>query len=223
MRSITDVCGAKNFFFDFDGTVADTQTDIILAWKAALKESGIECPNFDSLYKTGPTMDETARMISPGISNEAIAELKNRFKKAYDGSGFPITKPYPCAEKMLHDIANAGRRSFIATNKRTKPLMFLLEKFDLKHFFTGIYSSDMTEGRIATKTESLQNAFRDFGISKTDALMIGDTKGDIDAAHTAGIPVAAVAWGYGTESEFSEADIVIDRDMNILKSNGRIF
>ena len=34
-------------FFDLDGTLADTDRDIREAWKAALRDLGLDCPDFD--------------------------------------------------------------------------------------------------------------------------------------------------------------------------------
>ena len=39
-------------------------------------------------------------------------------------------------------------------------------------------------------------------------LMIGDRAHDIEGAATFGIPTAAVAWGYGTSSEWEQADFL---------------
>ena len=37
----------KLWFFDLDGTLADTDRDIREAWKATLVDLGLECPGFD--------------------------------------------------------------------------------------------------------------------------------------------------------------------------------
>lgn len=43
-------------FFDLDGTLADTDGDIRLAWKAAMADMKLECPRFDELFVAGPTI-----------------------------------------------------------------------------------------------------------------------------------------------------------------------
>ena len=42
----------KHWFFDFDGTLCDTEADIKAAWRAAIRGLGRECPRFDAVYRT---------------------------------------------------------------------------------------------------------------------------------------------------------------------------
>ena len=51
----------QHWFFDFDGTLCDTEADIKSAWRAALRNLGRDCPHFDSVYRTGPTLDQVVR------------------------------------------------------------------------------------------------------------------------------------------------------------------
>ena len=55
----------KFCFFDLDGTLADTDADIRLAWKKAISDLGLECPDFDARFVSGPPFDEMARTLFP--------------------------------------------------------------------------------------------------------------------------------------------------------------
>ena len=64
----------KFWFFDLDGTLADTDRDIREAWKAALRDLGLDCPRFDEVFVAGPPIDEMTRRLFPDRFTPALAE-----------------------------------------------------------------------------------------------------------------------------------------------------
>ena len=57
----------KNYwFFDLDGTLADTDTDIREAWKATLSDLGLNHPRFDEIFVVTPDKD-AAQLVRPGV------------------------------------------------------------------------------------------------------------------------------------------------------------
>ena len=63
MKMPVDVC-----FFDFDGTLGDTRNGICNAWKQTIAELGVECPDFDRLFRVGPPVDMMAKLLFPEAS-----------------------------------------------------------------------------------------------------------------------------------------------------------
>ena len=49
-------------FFDLDGTLADTDPDIRVSWKAAMKDLGLSYPDFDRDFIAGPTLESQLEM-----------------------------------------------------------------------------------------------------------------------------------------------------------------
>ena len=91
----------RHWFFDFDGTLCDTEADIKRAWRAALRELGRDCPQFDAVYRTGPTLDQVTYMLFDDATPELVEQIRARFKTCYDQGGFPETKPYPWVPAWL--------------------------------------------------------------------------------------------------------------------------
>ena len=199
-----------HWFFDFDGTLCDTEADIKVAWRAALRDLGRDCPQFDSVYRTGPTLDQIAYELFDDATPELVERIRTLFKSSYDASGNPLTAPYPWVPAWLADLKAAGAHLYVATNKRFSPMGALMRKMGWEELFDGYYSFDMYPGERLKKHELLLRVMRERGISPDDAVMVGDTKGDVDAGKAAGLYTIGCTWGYGSRDELEGADEIHD-------------
>ena len=212
----------QHWFFDFDGTLCDTEADIKSAWRAALRNIGRDCPHFDRVYRTGPTLDQVVYMLFDDATPELVNAVKAQFSTCYDASGFPATHPYPWVPAWLADLKRQGCRIYVATNKRWNPTRLLMAKLGWDVLFDGYYSFDMFVDSAATrvalprkalsKAELLTEVMRQRGIVPADAVMVGDTKGDVTAGAAAGMYTIGCTWGYGTREELEGADEIYDAE-----------
>lgn len=200
----------KHWFFDFDGTLCDTEADIKEAWREAIRQLGRPCPDFDRVYRTGPTLDEMVARLFPGSGPDLVEQVRALFGPAYDQSGFPQTAPYPWMVTRLDALRAEGCRLYVATNKRWRPLAALRTRLGWETRFDGWYAFDMYAGERLTKGALLQRALAERGIAPEDAVMVGDTAGDITAGKTAGLYTIGCTWGYGSREELDGADEIWD-------------
>lgn len=199
-----------HWFFDFDGTLCDTEADIKSAWRAVIKKLGRECPQFDAVYKTGPNIDQVTYMLFDDATPELVEQIRTLFKTCYDQSGFPETKPYPWIPAWLADLKAKGCHIYVATNKRFNPMGALMRKMNWVELFDGYYSFDMYDGLKLKKAELLKRVMAERGIDPADAVMVGDTRGDVEAGKGAGLYTIGCTWGYGTREELEGADEIHD-------------
>lgn len=199
-----------HWFFDFDGTLCDTEADIKAAWRRALAALGRECPHFDSVYKTGPTIDKVVHMLFADATPRLVEDVRGLFKKFYDAGGFPSTRPYPWTPGWIESLKSEGRHVYVATNKRYGPLVPLMAKMGWTDVFDGFYAFDMFPGEKLRKSELLCRVMEERGIAAEDAVMVGDTAGDVEAGREAGLYTIGCTWGYGTREELEGADEIYD-------------
>jgi len=221
----------RHWFFDFDGTLCDTEADIKSAWRAALRNIGRDCPHFDRVYRTGPTLDQVVYMLFDDATPSLVDAVKAQFRTCYDAGGFPATRPYPWVPGWIADLKRQGCHVYVATNKRWNPTRLLMAKLGWDELFDGYYSFDMfvdparsprrgdptkadamVPQRALSKAELLAEVMRQRGIDPADAVMVGDTKGDVTSGAAAGMYTIGCTWGYGTREELEGADEIYDAE-----------
>jgi phosphoglycolate phosphatase len=199
-----------HWFFDFDGTLARTGEDIVLAWKKTIAEMGLSCPHFDEVFRIGPTLEKMAYELFDNVTPELVAELTERFKPNYDESGFPNTVPYPGVIEKLNHLKEQGSKIYIVTNKRHAATQKIVKALGWEDLFDGVWSFDSFADARYKKPDLLARLLKDLNVSPDDAVMVGDTKGDIDAGKANGVRTIGVTWGYGTKEELVEADEICE-------------
>ena len=199
------------WFFDLDGTLADTDRDIREAWKAALRDLGLDCPRFDEVFVAGPPIDEMTRRLFPDRFTPALADdVRRLFASHYDNDGFPNTFEYPGVLAEVRAVAAAGATAAIVTNKRHAGATAMARRFGWNGVFAGgVWSGDMFPGRKLAKTELLAEVMRRLGAAPGESVMVGDTASDFEAARANGVFSVGVEWGYGRPDELAEADVTV--------------
>ena len=201
----------KFWFFDLDGTLADTDRDIREAWKAALRDLGLDCPRFDEVFVAGPPIDEMTRRLFPDRFTPALADdVRRLFASHYDNDGFPNTFEYPGVLAEVRAVAAAGATAAIVTNKRHAGATAMARRFGWNGVFAGgVWSGDMFPGRKLAKTELLAVVMQRLGAAPGESVMVGDTASDFEAARANGVFSVGVEWGYGRPDELAAADVTV--------------
>ena len=198
----------KYVFFDLDGTLADTDPDIRRAWKAALVDLKLECPDFDAKFVAGPPIDEMVKILFPDRFTQKLADdLRAGFARHYDGDGFPQTFEYPGVMDEVRRLKAEGRVVAIVTNKRYVGATAMARHFGWDQVFDGIYAGDMTTPKVR-KPELLRRVLAHYGAAPADCVLVGDTANDFEAAAANGVRSLAIAWGYGKPEELARADAI---------------
>ena len=199
----------SHWFFDLDGTLARTGEDIIIAWKGALKALGRDLSRFDEVFSIGPTLEKVVYELYEDATPELVAQLLESFKPRYDESGFPNTVPYDGIPEFLNELKSRGAKIYIVTNKRHVPTQGIAKKFGWDRLFDGIWSYDSRAVKYK-KPELLALLLEELKVDPADAVMVGDTKGDVDSGKANGLATIGVSWGYGAREELAGADRVFD-------------
>ncbi len=201
--------------FDVDGTLVDSQGDILAAMGHAFGRAGLGVPARDAVLGIiGLSLDVAMMRLAPQADTQIQARMVEWYKEAYMDlrarTGAAESSPlYPGARAMLeHLAARPDHLLGVATGKSRRGLDKLLEGHDLGHMFVTQQVADHHPSK--PHPSMLIEALRETGIDARDAVMIGDTSFDMEMARGAGIRPIGVSWGYHPLSALSAAEQVID-------------
>ena len=199
-----------HIFMDLDGTLFRSEEDIRGAWRVTLEELKLDCPQFDRVFRVGPSLQAMTEELFPGMG--MAARIVPIFKRHYDASQLERTLPYPGVDKWLRSLSAMGCRLYTLTNKRLKPTMMLVERYGWMGLFEKVLGSDSFELSVPTKSAMLKLALESLSIAPPEAMMVGDTPEDVVAGREAGTRTAACSWGYASLDELQKArpDVIID-------------
>lgn len=187
--------------FDVDGTLVDSQSDILDAMKLAFDGEGMQVPpRREVLGVVGLSLAELMIVLAPHSEDATRARLVQGYKDAYmtlradvaRGQSSPF---YPGARAVLEHLqAQPDTLLGVATGKSKRGLDKLIEAHALEGMFVTQQVSDFHPSK--PHPAMLLEALRETGVEAHDAVMIGDTSFDMDMAAAAGITGIGVEWGY---------------------------
>ncbi|HTR00515.1 MAG TPA: HAD hydrolase-like protein [Candidatus Acidoferrum sp.] len=187
---------AKTLIFDFDGTIVDSAPALLATYELVLQRHGLKPRRALTRDLIGPPLHETLARVT-GLSEKArLDALIADFKQVYDSDGVRATGIYDGMDQLLRELA-VDYRLYLATNKRLHPTGLLLDLFDLRRCFAGVYALDSQTPPFADKATMLMGLLQQQALTAQDCVYIGDTCHDEIASGRAGIPFIGVLWGYG--------------------------
>jgi phosphoglycolate phosphatase len=186
--------------FDLDGTLVDSAPDLIGSLNVVLHEKSL--PTL-SLQQARPMVGRGARaMIEQGfvaagepLDPEESPALVRRFIAVYRDRIALESRPFEGVETALIDLAGAGAKLCVCTNKFTDLSVALLDALDLSRHFAAVIGPDLAP---APKPDArhLIAAVEAAGGRIDRAVMVGDSASDIGAARAAKVPSIVVSFGY---------------------------
>lgn len=187
--------------FDVDGTLVDSQGDILAAMRAGFAEVGEGAPDkAEILGIVGLSLDVAVARLAPDLSEPVQARIVAGYKAAYMGlraaSGVERSSPlYPHARETLGALhARPETLLGVATGKSARGLDKLLDGHDLRPYFVTRQVADHHPSK--PHPSMIRAALAETGVAPEHAVMVGDTSFDMEMAQAAGITGIGVAWGY---------------------------
>ncbi len=201
--------------FDVDGTLVDSQGDIIAAMAHAFERAAQPTPAPAAILGiVGLSLPEAMLRLAPDLPGAMRANMVSWYKDAYMGlrqqTGAAQSSPlYPGARAALDGLSATPENILgVATGKSRRGLDKLLEAHDLTGVFTTLQASDFHPSK--PHPAMLHAALSETGIDARNAVMIGDTSFDMEMAAAAGLTGIGVSWGYHPVSALGAARHIID-------------
>ncbi|THH34468.1 HAD family hydrolase [Aliishimia ponticola] len=197
----------KLVVFDVDGTLVDSQAEILGAMTTAFADAGHTAPDRDAILSiVGLSLPVAMAKLVPDLSAADQDALVAGYKRAYAnqrarGQAGPL---YPGISDLLDRLA--GQHDLllgVATGKSRRGLTALLEHHALgRHFVTTQVADDHPS---KPHPSMLMAALSETGVAPEAALMIGDTSFDMQMGVNARVGTIGVTWGYHPQHALTSA------------------
>lgn len=200
--------------FDVDGTLVDSQQDIVASMRGAYEAAGLEAPDRAAILAiVGLSLNVAIPRLTPGLPAESYDFLEKSYKEIYhqrrSSQGTLVSSPmYPGVRQMLGQVASVPEHLLgVATGKSRRGLDALIAGHGLEGMFLTQQVADHHPSK--PHPAMLLAALAETGVDAANAVMIGDTEFDIQMARAAGMRAIGVSWGYHTPDRLDGADVVV--------------
>ena len=186
--------------FDLDGTLVDTAPDLTSATNHALAMAGAAPVSVEELH---PFIGRGSKaMIEAGlgfrgvsVSEDDSERLHKAFLEFYADNVAVDSRPFEGVAELLDQLAGAGARLAVCTNKYEALSRLLLVELELAGKFGAIAGRD-TFPVCKPDPAHLTGTIALAGGRADRAVMVGDSEIDIATAVAAAIPSIGVTFGY---------------------------
>ncbi len=203
----------KTLVFDFDGTIADTLGETRRIFNRIAPDYGIR---------------EVAEHELDGLRHLSLKELLDhldipkRRVPALIARGTGLMRGnitelqlIPGMREVLVELRRHVRSFGILTSNATANVDLFLRTHGLRDQFDFISSTSKLTG----KSKHLKAIRKTFSLRSEELLYIGDELRDVKASQKAGIPIAAVTWGFNSREALAAAvpDYIFDKPEDFLR------
>jgi len=219
----------KAAIVDLDGTMIDTLGDFEVALNRALADLDLPPVSRALVERTvGNGSEHLIRSVLAhqltlpevkGLANVCDARsVENLYEPAwqrYQHHYLAINGEYAAVYSgVVEGLTQLRDQGLLLACLTKKPLSFampLLQAKGLDHFFTHVFGGDSFERKKPDALPVLKTCVA-LGVAPAQALMVGDSSNDAQAARAAGCPVVLVRYGYnhGEPVDGVDADAHID-------------
>jgi HAD superfamily hydrolase (TIGR01549 family) len=206
---------SRAFIFDIDGTLVDSNELHVDSWDRAFRHFGKQFPRdvlrahigkgTDQYLPAFPTPDEIERF------GKELDEYRSEiFRKEY----LPRVRPFSKVRELFQRIRDDGKRILLASSGKEEDTKYYTEKLlkidKLIDGYTDAADADRSKPAPDIFTASLEKLD---GAAADEAITVGDTRFDIEAAAKARLKTIALTCGGTTEAVLRSAGaIAIYRD-----------
>jgi len=189
---------AKAMFLDIDGTLMDTNYLHIEAWAWAFEEVGARPPRSRIHHGVGKGSDKLIPEFVEDGKAERVSELHSEYYAELQERGHPL----PGAKELVASLAERGYEVWLATSAKPEELEHHMQELGAEGKMAWVVSSDEAE-ESKPAPDIFGLALERAGVSPEDAVVVGDSVWDVEAAKDAGVRAAAVMTG----GAFSRAEL----------------
>jgi HAD superfamily hydrolase (TIGR01549 family) len=209
----------SGFIFDVEGTLVDCVPQTLKSLQEALECFGHQVSyNTLQLY-SGLDGDQTLQLVVPDADESVRREILKTQGKIYEENYLSGIQPFEGVREVFQSLVQQGGRIALATDCKGPALKHYLSLLDVDEFINAMACGDDVEhGKPDPRLVGL--ALRKLELSGSQAVMVGDTPYDAEAAVEAGTSAACVlTGGFSSEALLEAGCFAVSDDLRALLPN----
>jgi HAD superfamily hydrolase (TIGR01549 family) len=206
----------KAVLFDVDGTLVNSNDAHAEAWVRAFAEHGIDV-SFDAVRRSigmggDKLMPRVSHLTEDSEKGRQIAE---RRKHIFKHEFMPRLQAFRDADRLVSAVKNLGYAAVAASSAKKDELQSLLKIAAAETLMDAATSSDDAE-ESKPDPDIIEAALGRARVSAAEAMMIGDTPYDVEAARRAGVPVIGFRCGGWNDTDLQGTVAIYDGPWDLL-------
>lgn len=185
----------KSVLFDIDGTLVDSNDLHVLAWEEAFRAEGYEFDRQMIHDQIGKGTDNLVPTLIPGVDEASEERLGKAHGKVFKDKFLQSARPFPDAHKLLARVHDAGQKVVWASSAAQNEVDHYLELLGARDLVSATTCIDDV-GNSKPAPDIFETALKKVAsIKPEEAIVVGDTPHDIEAARKCGIATVALRSG----------------------------
>lgn len=199
----------KAVIFDVDGTLVDTVDLHTQAWQEAFKAYGYDIPYDQIRHQIGKGSDQFFPVFLSQKEIEQVGKpINQRRLEIYKKDMLPNVRPFPKVRELFERIKADGKKVLLASSSEQEILETYKQLLQIEDLIDSATSTDDAE-KSKPQPDIFQAALEKLdGIQAEEALVVGDTPYDAEAANKTNLHTIGVLCGGFPEVELREAGCI---------------
>jgi phosphoglycolate phosphatase len=189
--------------FDWDGTLMDSIKRIVSSVQAAAKNCLLNVPDNSQVRNIiGLSLPQAMKTLFPNINGSDTAKLIEQYKHQFVEVNDTPMPLFIDTIAVLNTLTQHDKVLAVATGKGREGLQRVFKQTQTGHYFKASRCADEVSSK--PSPDMLLSLLDELRIEKDLALMVGDSKYDLQMAKTAGIDCVGVTFGVHNRAELSQ-------------------
>ena len=197
------------FIFDMDGTLVDSNELHVDSWDRAFRRFGKQFPREKLRAQIGKGSDQyLPEFLTPDEIKrfgKALDDYRSDlFRKEY----LPAVRPFPKVRELFQRIRDDDKCIVLASSGKKADTKYYIDLLNIDNLIKGYVSGDDADNSKPAPDIFAASLKKLGDISPADAVTVGDTRFDVEAAEKAGLKTIGFLCGGTSESALREAGAV---------------
>jgi membrane protein len=193
--------------FDIDGTLVDSNEQHVNAWAFAFCEEGHPQELDDIRAQIGKGGDLLVPELLPDVDDAVRKRISTRQGDRFKDMYLDNVRAFEGAAELIKRVHASGRKVVLASSAKQDELEHYVGLLGVKSLITATTSIDDVETS-KPEPDIFGVALEKISVEPSNAIVVGDTIYDVDAALRAGIATVGVTSGPFDERQLKEAGAI---------------